>query len=300
MTSSKKILVVGLGFGQLYVDLLRSKGHEVYTLDPDPSKNPTATNTTDLYYAAEGNDYFLTIICTPNYTHFDYADYFAARSEHVLVEKPGFKDITEHVILTQEYPNLHMTKNNFFREEFLVMRDKIKNFNLIDIRWCEKNRIPSPGSWFTTKEKAFGGVSRDLLPHLFHMLRVFVPEGKIFFENKRILQNFHLDEYISTEYGTVNRNGTYDVDDYVWLDGTVDGKEFILNTCWKQPGYHGNAPEGAKCIEFDSGIITNFELCPVSAYDRMLDKLFFNPDPELQKISRKLDMELMTIYEYLF
>lgn len=297
MTSSKKILVVGLGFGQLYVDLLRSKGHEVYTLDLDPDKNPTFRTIDQAIEIL--NEWFLTIICTPNYTHAAYVGRVGDYCANILVEKPGFKDIREHVLLTERFPNLHMTKNNFFREEFLIMKKLVDDYKLIDIRWCEKNRIPSPGSWFTTKEKAFGGVSRDLLPHLFHMLRLFLPEDKIFIENKRINQNFTLDEYITTEYGTIHRNGTYDVDDYVWLDGRIGKREFILHSFWKQPGAF-NSDHSGKYIQFNSGKIYDFELCPVSAYDRMLDKLFFNPDPELQKISRKLDMELMTIYEYLF
>ena len=54
-----------------------------------------------------------------------------------------------------------MVKNNQFRHNIDEMTNMARTSRVVDINWCNKNRVPNPGTWFTTKELAYGGVSRD-------------------------------------------------------------------------------------------------------------------------------------------
>ena len=59
-----------------------------------------------------------------------------------------------------------MTKNNQYRENITEMAEAADpKKGVTRINWINDNRVPS-GSWFTNKELAFGGVSRDLMPNL--------------------------------------------------------------------------------------------------------------------------------------
>ena len=81
------------------------------------------------------------------------------------------------------------------------------------LRWINKNRIPNPGSWFTEKSLAFGGVSRDLIPHMLSYYTALTD----FTKGKQLSavaeQRWNLDQIDSTDYGVINHKGQYDVDD---------------------------------------------------------------------------------------
>ena len=163
---SKRSLVVGMGIGQLYKTVLEKLGHEVITVDQDITKGAMlpSIDSAILLYAP-----FDTVhICTPNFTHFQLAAKLAPVSKIVFVEKPGVARSENWTTLVHTFPNTRfmMVKNNIWRDNISELAELANKAKTVKIRWIRKNCIPSPGSWFTTKKLAFGGVSRDLMPHL--------------------------------------------------------------------------------------------------------------------------------------
>ena len=73
----------------------------------------------------------------------------------------------------------------------------------------------------------------------------------------------------STDYGNVNANGTYDVDDACELKFFNDGRAWHLTTDWRQ-----NCGIDKRNIEFtlydDSVIMVELGLCPEDAYANMI------------------------------
>ena len=70
----------------------------------------------------------------------------------------------------------HMVKNNQHRHNVDILKETTQNCDNLVLNWCNKNRVPNPGSWFTTKELAYGGVSRDLMPHLLSWVQVLADD----------------------------------------------------------------------------------------------------------------------------
>ena len=128
------------------------------------------------------------------------------------------------------------------------------------------NCIPHPGSWFTTKELAFGGVSRDLMPHLLSLYIALNPKWNDDpVDAKGAMAKWKLKDIDSTEYGTVNPSGTYDVDDQCFM---TFGNKWYLEANWRSMDKEDSS------IEFimPDGTVERFELgwCPEDAYQRMI------------------------------
>ena len=157
-------LIVGMGFGNaVYRPVLESLGHKVVTVDTDKTADfKTIQDAVDKF------KFFDTVnICTPNFTHEVLTKEIARHARLVFVEKPGVIDAKCWQCLVEDFPNTRivMVKNNQFRKEisyYQTLAEKSKNIRVV---WNNHNRVPNPGSWFTTKSLAFGGVSRDLMPH---------------------------------------------------------------------------------------------------------------------------------------
>ena len=165
-----KSLVVGLGFGQLYVNILKRMGHEVVTVDINPDAK---ADFTELTTAIQAHTPFDTAhICVPNHLHYKTALKVADHTKIVFVEKPGVETINHWRLLTNlnKSTRFMMTKNNQWRNNIKQIAENCEASDLIQINWVNSNRIPGPGTWFTNKSKAFGGVSRDLLPHLMSIM----------------------------------------------------------------------------------------------------------------------------------
>ena len=209
-----KSLIVGMGIGGLYKSVLIQLGCNVITVDSDASKQADFANIND---ALAVHEHFDTAhICTPNFTHLDLACQVAPYSNIVFIEKPGVIDKNTWQSLVESYPNTRfmMVKNNMWRNNIRDLREKATKAKRVNIEWVRKNCIPSPGSWFTTRELAFGGVSRDLMPHLLSLYISLNPNWKTDKADSRAsLQHWLLEDIESTEYGTINPDGVYDVDD---------------------------------------------------------------------------------------
>jgi predicted dehydrogenase len=146
---------------------------------------------------------------------------------------------------------------------------KTKDVIGVDINWINNNRIPNPGSWFTTKARAFGGISRDLMPHLYcFAVRLFGENAikkAVFTQNS--YQRWDMRTITSTDYGTVNVGGIYDVDDTAIALTTIDGISVKLYAAWKE-GYD----KQSITLYFRDGTTYEwvFGLCPAEAYGKML------------------------------
>lgn len=276
----KKILIIGLGIGAMYQRLLRSTGnYDVLSIDTDPMKQPDFLDLDSFRRVHPMVD--LAIVCVPNFLHSDYVFklHDMQITNTVLVEKPGLEDLSSWVLHSGMYTDgkLLMTKNNLYRDSYASIHKTIDS-NILDITevnvlWLNKNRIPNPGSWFTNKKLAFGGVSRDLMPHLlsvyYELFKEF-PEPISCFKSQR----HTLDDIESTGYGSVVKTGVYNVDDYCRIEfkPVIHGNPIHSNliASWKT-----DIPESRIGIEIvwanKNRMFYELGLCPEPAYLKMIE-----------------------------
>jgi len=263
---SKRSLVIGMGIGQLYKTVLEKLGHEVTTVDNDITKG---ANFPTVESAIIGYGPFDTVhICTPNFTHAKIARQVAPHAKIVFIEKPGVSTSTVWCNLILENPNTRfmMVKNNMWRSNISDLKELASKAKTVNIRWIRKNCIPNPGSWFTTRELAFGGVSRDLMPHLLSLYIALNPEWRTEPVNGKGAQMmWNLEDIESTEYGVINPNGTYNVDDVCHIDF---GNKWGCQANWRSMTTEDSS------IQFimQDNSVERFELgwCPEEAYLNMI------------------------------
>lgn len=262
-----KSLIVGLGIGRLYVDVLTKMGADVVTVDTDATKNPSFTN----FAEACASDKFDTVhICTPNFTHedlfYDYVKSNPKENSIVFVEKPGFKTAQRWQKATDAPVRLMMVKNNQYRSNIDEMITDFQNSNFARLSWINYNRVPNPGSWFTTKDLAWGGVSRDLVPHLLSYIPMFQSESfrDFHISRKNVQQRSKLKDLTSSDYGNVNTAGIYDVDDFCSLELTLNDSRIWIIADWR------SMRENDIAISFGNRSIYELGLCPEEAYNAMI------------------------------
>jgi hypothetical protein len=173
-----------------------------------------------------------------------------------------------------------MIKNNMWRtweEEFNI---RTAAAEVIHINWINRDRVPAPGSWFTTKKLSFGGVSRDLMPHLLSIFINMNPNHYKEFqiESNIVKQNWKLDQLTSTEYGSINLDGTYDVDDWNEIILNDGKKKYILTADWRSMDKDDRA---IHCYQREK-LVKSFELglCPEPVYATMIQDVFNNINNE--------------------
>ena len=266
----KKALIAGFGGigSNVYYPELKSLGYSVDILDKVYTDS-TFTDVTQIY-----DPYDIAVVATPNFTHANIASWLANYgTKHIFVEKPGVSNVKEWQWLCDEYKNtqFHLVKNNLYRDSYGEVMERINDpgINRIDILWMNNNRIPNPGSWFTDKGKSFGGVSKDLMPHLICFAIKMFGKDKILntvFQQK-VQQKWRLDQIDSTDYGTVYPDGIFNVDDAAYASTTINGIPLNLVCSWKE-GYDKQSIvlyyEDGKTYEW------HFGLCPANAYGKML------------------------------
>jgi predicted dehydrogenase len=159
-----------------------------------------------------------------------------------------------------------MVKNNMWRNNIAELAELASQAKTVKIRWIRKNCIPSPGSWFTTKKLAFGGVSRDLMPHLLSLYVAMNPDWKR--ENvsgQTAMQCWELKDIDSTDYGVVDPTGTYNVDDMCVINF---GNKWRLAANWRSQ----DEEDSSIVFVMPDNAIEQFELgwCPEEAYHNMI------------------------------
>lgn len=303
----KRSLVIGMGIGQLYKKVLIEMGHEVSTVDSDPSKGAGYRNMSELrtwapLRTAVDTRFTTAHICTPNFTHSLLAANVSSMTEILFIEKPGLRSAAEWQMLRDMYPftNIMMVKNNMWRSNIAQMREFARNAKSVRINWINKARVPNPGSWFTDKKLAFGGVSRDLMPHLLSLFAAInnrmVPHGyrDATVTEKRASRVWNLSDLTGSDYGTVNQNGIYNVDDFCTIDLLLE-KPWHLEANWQ------SNTEDKVNIEFDMGGWTEtieLGLCPEEAYKEMIrHALECRSIPEFWYDQYKVDMWIHEMIE---
>ena len=270
-----KSLIVGMGIGQLYKTVLTQLGHEVVTVDSNPAVGADYYDYTAAYI---DHGHFDTVhICTPNFTHLNIARNVAGlNAKIVFVEKPGVENHTLWKQMVTDYPNTRFTmvKNNQYRAEIELFKEKASLSDHVYVRWNNANRIPNPGSWFTTKKLAFGGVSRDLLPHMlsYYCKLTNYKDGELISAVAK--QNHQLKDITSTDYGVVNPDGTFDVDDFCLLEFRNGNTLWTLTANWKTNLDH-NDSSIAFCSK-NSSVRHELGLCPEEAYKEMIETAIVN------------------------
>lgn len=271
---NKKVIIIGLGIGKLYETVLaQSKKYtfEVITVDTDSTKNPTYTDITECINDHPKFD--LGIICTPNHLHANYVKSLSPICTTVLVEKPGLSSLHQWNLGFKINNNIFLIKNNMFRKNIKEIKkyinDNSNSITGVELLWLNKDRIPNPGSWFTNKKLAFSGVSSDLIPHLLSIYYALVDDEFIINDSIELAQNYTLDTISDTEYGTVNKDGVYDVDDYCKLDmsGNIP---FALRATWKDPNLKKSKIE-IRIHGAESDVIYDLGLCPEETYLKMIE-----------------------------
>jgi len=266
-------IIVGMGIGSLYKDVLTNLGYSVVTVDPF---KPADFKSVD--DAINAHNYFDTAhICTPNFTHQTIARQLATRSYLIFVEKPGVENAESWMNLITDFPSTRfmMVKNNQWRSNINDMKKLVSQSKSVSINWINKDRVPSPGSWFTTNNLAYGGVSRDLTPHL---LSIFMALEPNYFSAQNLCniksQNWSLPQLVNTDYGTVNLDGTYDVDDYHQLQFKYDNRIWNITANWRSMDSNKIDIE----FEMNDGSIETIPLglCPEEAYQNMIEHAMLN------------------------
>lgn len=262
-----------MGFGNaVYRPILESMGHEIFTVDPFL---PSDYKTVDA--AVIVNKRFDTVhICTPNWTHEDIARTVAHYTGIVFIEKPGVINSQAWSKLIAAYPNTRfiMVKNNQYRQEIKEFQRLAESSDTVYVRWNSANRIPNPGSWFTTKKLSFGGVSRDLMPHMLSYYCALTNYQQGTKLKETATQNYSLKDITSTDYGIVNSSGTYDVDDFCHLEFQNGNTKWVLSANWKT-----NLDHDDSSISFsmkNSAVRHELGLCPESAYRTMIETAIKN------------------------
>jgi len=271
---SKRSLVIGMGIGNLYKDVLTKLGHRVVTVDRDISKGADF-DSVDKALLIHGL-FDTAHICTPNFTHFEIAARISPHSKIVFIEKPGVATSDTWTKLVTEFRQTRfiMVKNNMWRNNIAELVELASKARTVKINWIRKNCIPSPGSWFTTKKLAFGGVSRDLMPHLLSLYVAMNPNWKR--ENvsgQTAMQCWKLKDIDSTDYGVVDPNGTYNVDDMCVINF---GNKWQCAANWRSI----DKEDSSITFVMPDNTIEQFDLgwCPEEAYHNMIVDAVDNMD----------------------
>lgn len=276
-----------MGIGQLYKSVLTQLGHEICTVDTDIGKGADFPSVEPAMLLHGSFD--TVHICTPNFTHLELAVKLAPISKIVFIEKPGLINRNEWAKLCKRFPRTRfmMVKNNMWRDNIAELQQKASLAKNVDIEWIRRNCIPSPGSWFTTRKLAFGGVSRDLMPHLLSLYIALNPNWRIDpLNGVASLQNWLLEDIESTDYGTVYPNGTYDVDDRCDIHFK---NKWNLRANWRSMGVERSA---ITFINQDNSRDV-FELgwCPEEAYLNMIKDAIENlNNDEYWKVQLEIDL----------
>jgi predicted dehydrogenase len=261
-------LIIGLGIGQLYQTVCNELGYEVDTVDTDTSKNPTYTSISQVPYIKK---YDIGIIAAPNFLHENMARAISTKCRIVLIEKPGLKNHELWHRLLTDYPDTRfmMVKNNQYRRSINNLKQLVNLSETIKVTWHNKNRIPNPGSWFTNKELAFGGVSRDLIPHMLSYYCALTDYKNGELTSFTYKQNHNLNNIVDTDYGVVNKDGVYDVDDFCELKYNNNSVNWVLSANWKTDN-DNDASISFNAYKMELG------LCPEYAYKAMIETAIQN------------------------
>jgi hypothetical protein len=108
------------------------------------------------------------------------------------------------------------------------------------------------------------------MPHLLSLFAAFEPDyinAKVTAKIEK--QEWELADLTRSDYGTVNPNGVYDVDDFYQIEFEAKNRTYLLTTQWR------SMTLDQRYIRFSTqvgvGLIEELGLCPEDAYQRMIE-----------------------------
>lgn len=244
-----KALVVGLGMGQQYVTWFKELGYDCITVDTDPKKMATYTS---IEQALENKRYRFVYVGTPNHTHEAIARQCANHCDILLIEKPGFKCEDAWRRFISDYPTVRimMVKNNQYRSETADWSKLADISCRIDISWVRKQGIPQ-SAWFTNNQQSYGGVSRDLMPHLLSYFTLLSD-----YKNSQVI------------FRQLNDPANIGTDTEAYLEIQQKKQIWRFRADWQSTRYNDHSlvfRHRTKSYHIDLG-----ELCPADPYKRMI------------------------------
>ena len=272
---SKKAVLVGYGgIGEnVYYPQLKRLGYDIEVVDP--LRNYCYKTVNDI---PKDKEYDVAIVCCPNTHHLNAVLELTDVCKTILVEKPGLANTAAWNRTVHRFPDhtILLVKNNLYRKNIEVYGSLIDldTVSKIEINWLNNDRIPNPGSWFTDKSQAFGGVTHDLFPHLYCFMFALLPFNQFQHVIPTVfsMQRWDLNSIGDTDYGVVVEDGVYDVCDYAEAHYLVptdnEPLPVTLRASWKE-GYDDQAIH----IHYKNGgeLRLEFGLCPDYAYGDMID-----------------------------
>lgn len=256
-----KALVIGLGMGLQYKQWLKQLGFAVTTVDPDLDKNADFLSIESCLTKQSMFD--LVYIGTPNYTHELIARQLASHTKILLIEKPGFETHTHWVNFVKEFnqTRVMMVKNNQYRPEREIWHEMAERSDKVYVVWQREKGIPS-SPWFIDPAKSYGGVSRDLMPHMLSYFTNFTDYANSITtrQQKEDLLDIGIDTWCIMEYTAANDKKT----------------EWILFTDWQNESYDSASIEFI--INGHSHIYDLGALCPSEPYLDMITACIKNLD----------------------
>jgi len=128
------------------------------------------------------------VISTPNSTHYTLSEKALLAGKHVLCEKPiafSSAEVDNLIRILKKTNTIFLPAFvNRFRNDVQCVKD-ILDKNLIgeiisiNAQWIRRAGVPRPGSWFTQKDKAGGGVLMDLGPHIIDIILMYIKFEKL-------------------------------------------------------------------------------------------------------------------------
>ncbi len=208
------------------------------------------------------------LIALPNYLHASTAISALKYGKHVFCEKPLATTVNdgEEMVRVAKENNKVLAVNMEFRyaAEMVVIKKMLSEKLLGDIRYMHirflrRNGIPGFGSWFTSREKAGGGVLVDLGVHMIDIamwLMDFPNVTSIFCKN--------LSDHGPCGLGQGNwgsdqiKGGFYDVEDFSTLQIQLESGCLIsLDLSW---AVYGKDEERVQIIGEKGGVDINPEI----------------------------------------
>ena len=137
-------------------------------------------------------------ICTPNFTHFKYLDYYKKTAQYIFCEKPPINKISEYKKL-KKFPKKYKKKiyfnfNYLFSDKYRILKKKYqskKTEKLIDISISVGNGISFKkkllSNWRSNDKNIFSGIVGNIGIHYINLLEDLIGNIKInFIEFKKI------------------------------------------------------------------------------------------------------------------
>ncbi len=173
MSKLSDALIIGAGWiaHTGYLPALERLRWSVSIFDTGKDAAGSAALTAALEHAKR-NPGVLAIIATPNATHLTLAREFLDVGCQVLVEKPACLPTQADTAASRPSSDQLFVSTPFrFRpdvERFIaeVERGAVGDVTGVEMSWRRHGGIPRPGSWYTLRALAGGGVLADLGPHM--------------------------------------------------------------------------------------------------------------------------------------